>query len=211
MKPTAVLLTVLFVGCSFGTKDKTVTATNDGDLIIPKVSLTKADTAPSSSLASSSSPKPGYKQAASPKPAQFELLKPYVDSALYEYSIACMPAIGKEEDSNNVKEDDKILGCVLESEAEYPGGTAAWQRFLSKNLKFPTDSSGNGIEGTVVVKFFIDEAGNVCDVEAVRGPMVLGAEAVRVIKKSRTWTPAKRYSNDRPIKSYKTQPVIFHF
>jgi protein TonB len=119
-----------------------------------------------------------------------------------------MPAIMKEE-GDSVEEYDNIFGCILEIEAEYPGGAAAWQRFLNSNLRFPEDSSGNGISGTAVVKFAIDEEGNVTDVEAVSGSKVLSAEAVRVIKKSGKWTPGRR--NGRHIKSYKTQPVIFRW
>jgi protein TonB len=80
---------------------------------------------------------------------------------------------------------------------------------LNRNLRFPEDSGGNGISGTAVVKFAIDEEGNVTDVEAVSGSKVLSAEAARVIKKSGKWTPGRR--NGRHIKSYKTQPVIFRW
>lgn len=214
MRLTAILFTVIlllagtaFIGCSFSTKDKVrADATPGSNLILPEESV-KKDTIVSL-------PEPVKKQDALPKKAKPELvnvyIKPSEDKGLSaDYDL--IPPPPPAEDSIRVQKDesDAAFFCNLAEEAEYPGGTAAWNRFLNKNLKFPTDTSGNGIAGTVVVKFFIDEDGNVCDVEAVSGPAVLGEEAVRVIKKSKKWIPGKLYKNGRHIKSYKKQPVIF--
>lgn len=97
----------------------------------------------------------------------------------------------------------------VEKESEFPGGTAAWQRFLNKNLHYPDDALNREIQGAVLVQFIVDKDGNVSDVEAVGGPDQGGLreEAVRVIKKSGKWTPALQ--NGRYVKSYKKQPVTF--
>ena len=73
----------------------------------------------------------------------------------------------------------------VEIESEYPGGTAAWHRYLQKNLRYPDEAENNEIQGPVVVQFIVDKEGNVSDVEAISGPNELREEAVRVIKKSR--------------------------
>jgi TonB family protein len=213
MKLTAILFTVIlllagtaFIGCSFNTKDKVrADTTQVNKLIVSEPSIKKDTTVALQRTAN--------RQYTSKKKAKPELvnvfIRPSEDEGLSADYLIPPPPI--EEDSIRVQKDDSdvTVFCNLEKEAEYPGGTAAWNRFLNKNLKFPTDSSGNGIVGTVVVKFFIDEDGNVCDVEAVSGPAILGAEAVRVIKKSRKWTPGKLYKNGRHIKSHKKQPIIF--
>ena len=95
----------------------------------------------------------------------------------------------------------------VEIESEYPGGAAAWQRYLNKNLHYPQEAIDNEIQGTVVVQFIVDKEGNVSDVEAISGPNELRDEAVRVIKKSGKWTPAVQ--NGRQVKSYKKQPIVF--
>lgn len=95
----------------------------------------------------------------------------------------------------------------VEIESEYPGGASAWQRYLNKNLRYPQDAIDNEIQGTVVVQFIVDKGGNVSDVEAISGPKELREEAVRVIKKSGSWTPAVQ--NGRQVKSYKKQPIVF--
>lgn len=104
------------------------------------------------------------------------------------------------------EEDDGII-LKVEIESEYPGGPAAWQRFLYKNLRYPQEAIDNEIQGAVVVQFIVDKEGNVSDIEAVSGPVELRAEAVRVIKKSGKWTPA--IQNGRKVKSYKKQPIGF--
>jgi protein TonB len=95
----------------------------------------------------------------------------------------------------------------VEIESEYPGGAAAWQRYLNRNLRYPQEAIDNEVQGAVVVQFIVDREGNVSDVEAISGPQELRAEAVRVIKKSGKWTPAVQ--NGRQVKSYKKQPIVF--
>jgi protein TonB len=95
----------------------------------------------------------------------------------------------------------------VEIESEYPGGAAAWQRYLNRNLRYPQEAIDNEIQGAVVVQFIVDKEGNVSDVEAISGPNELRNEAIRVIKKSGKWTPAVQ--NGRQVKSYKKQPIVF--
>jgi protein TonB len=95
----------------------------------------------------------------------------------------------------------------VEIESEYPGGAAAWQRYLNRNLRYPQEAIDNEVQGAVVVQFIVDKEGNVSEVEAISGPQELRSEAVRVIKKSGKWTPAVQ--NGRQVKSYKKQPIVF--
>jgi len=105
------------------------------------------------------------------------------------------------------EEDWNKVFTKVEMESEYPGGMAAWARYLNKNLRFSQEALDNEIQGTVVVQFLVDKDGNVSDVEAISGPMEHRAEAVRVIKKSGKWTPA--IQNGHQVKSYKKQPIVF--
>jgi len=95
----------------------------------------------------------------------------------------------------------------VEIESEYPGGGAAWQRFLKKNLNYPQKAIDDEVQGFVMVQFIVDREGNVSEVQAVSGPDELRAEAVRVIKKSGKWTPA--IQNGHQVKSYKRQSIGF--
>jgi len=114
---------------------------------------------------------------------------------------------GVVEAPKKVEEDWDKTFTKVEIESEYPGGSAAWQRYLNKTLRYPQEAIDNEIQGTVVIQFIVDKEGNVSDVEAISGPEELRAEAVRVIKKSGKWTPAVQ--NGRQVKSYKKQPIVF--
>lgn len=111
--------------------------------------------------------------------------------------------------SPNKGEDWDRAFTKVEIESEYPGGIAAWIRYLNKNFHYPDDALNNEVQGTVMVQFVVDREGLVSDVQAVSGPTVGGLreEAIRVIRQSGKWTPA--IQNGRKVKSYKQQPIIF--
>ena len=71
----------------------------------------------------------------------------------------------------------------VEIESQYPGGFAAWLRYLNKNFRYPQDAITNEVQGTVVVQFIVDKDGNVSEVQAVSGPDTGGLreESMRVI------------------------------
>lgn len=95
----------------------------------------------------------------------------------------------------------------LKIEAVYPGGPAAWLRFLNKNMHLPQEPLDDLPGGTtVVVQFIVDTAGHTSDIQAISGAEELRREAVRVIKISGTWMPA--IQNGRKVKSYKRQPIL---
>jgi len=114
---------------------------------------------------------------------------------------------GVVEAPKKVEEDWDKTFTKVEIESDYPGGQAAWQRYLLKTLRYPQEAQDQEIQGTVVVQFIVDKAGVVSNVEALSGPNELREEAVRVIKKSGSWTPAVQ--NGRQVKSYKKQPIVF--
>jgi protein TonB len=95
----------------------------------------------------------------------------------------------------------------VEIESTYKGGTAAWQRFLVRNFRVPEAATAvdQPTTATVMVRFIVDTAGNVSNVEALNGPDLLRQEAVRVIRKSGQWMPA--IQNGRKVRSYKQQPI----
>jgi protein TonB len=105
------------------------------------------------------------------------------------------------------EEDYDKTFTKVEIESEYPGGAAAWTRYLLKTLRYPQEAQDNEVQGTVVVQFIVDKNGLVSNVEAISGPSELRDEAARVIKKSGQWTPAVQ--NGRQVKSYKKQPIVF--
>ena len=95
----------------------------------------------------------------------------------------------------------------VETESFFPGGDAAWLRFLKSNLVYPAKAVRKKVEGSVVVQFIVEKDGSLSNIEAISGPELLWDAAVKVIKESPNWKPAVQ--DGRKVKSYKKQPIGF--
>ncbi len=106
-------------------------------------------------------------------------------------------------------DEDKIFTKV-ENEAQFPGGTAAWVRFLQKNLNANTPVDNGARSGTyqVVIKFIVSKDGSISDVQAeTKHGYGMEEEAVKIIKRGPKWTPALQ--NGRNVNAYRRQPITF--
>jgi protein TonB len=76
---------------------------------------------------------------------------------------------------------------------EFPGGMAAWAKFIQKNLSYPYQAQENNVQGKVFLSFVVEKDGSITDVKIVRGiGYGCDEEAVRVIKKSPKWNAGKQ-------------------
>jgi protein TonB len=76
------------------------------------------------------------------------------------------------------------------------------------NLKYPEIAKKEGHQGRVYVSFVVDKKGKVSDVRIINGAHdSLNKEALRVIRSSPDWVPAKMGDINVPV-TY-TFPVIF--
>ncbi len=95
----------------------------------------------------------------------------------------------------------------LEIEAEFPGGTIAWNKYVQYHLQKKINKiikSGN--YGTCWVKFIVGKDGTVRSAEATTmNGTVLADEAVKIIMEGPKWYPASQYG--RPVNAYRLQPV----
>lgn len=76
---------------------------------------------------------------------------------------------------------------------EPKGGIKAFQKFLSKNIRYPNQARRMGIEGRVFVQFIVDKQGNITEIKTLKG---IGAgcdeEAERVMSIVPKWKPGKQ-------------------
>jgi len=79
-------------------------------------------------------------------------------------------------------------------------------KFIYNNFKYPKEAKQKGIHQKIIVRFIIDEIGNVNDVTTLHNlDNSLGNEAIRVIKSMPTWTPGKH--KGKPVKVEVTIPI----
>ena len=117
---------------------------------------------------------------------------------------------GKQVIEEKKDDDENKIFEKVEVEASFPGGDAAWRKFLERNLRGDVASENGAPAGTytVVVQFVVDKEGNVSDVKPLTSHGYgMEDEAVRVIKKGPQWKPA--IQNGRNVKAYRRQPITF--
>jgi len=97
---------------------------------------------------------------------------------------------------------------VVETPPTPKGGIDEFYKFLSDELKYPSQANRLGISGTVFVQFVIEKDGSFTDIEVVKG---IGAgcdkEAIRVIGLAPAWNPGKQ--RGKPVRVRKIIPVRF--
>ena len=108
-----------------------------------------------------------------------------------------------------VEEEVDQVFTIVEDQPEFPGGIAAFYKYVGDNMEYPSQARRMGIEGRVFVQFVVDKQGNVTEVQSVKG---IGAgcdeEAERVLRESPKFKPGKQ--RGRPVKVRMVLPIIFN-
>lgn len=102
----------------------------------------------------------------------------------------------------------KEVLTMVEKMPIFPGGEQAILRFLSDSLRYPEEARNKNIQGKVYVRFIVTPAGDVSNVEVIRGlPEGLSEEAIRVVKLMPKWIPGSQFGKNVPVQF--TLPISF--
>ena len=120
------------------------------------------------------------------------------------------PTLLNQEDTlpeDNPKRDANGVYFIAEQMPEYPGGTTAMMTRINETLSYPSSLQSRGAEGTSVIRFIVDEKGDVVSTEVFTSAgNKFDAEAIRVVR-SLKFKPGKE--KGKPVKVYMTVPVSF--
>jgi outer membrane biosynthesis protein TonB len=96
-----------------------------------------------------------------------------------------------------------------DEKASFPGGEKAFDQYIMKNIKYPSEAVNFGVTGTVHAIMYLDENGKVSKVEFAGKEIGYGLEAEtrRLLMNSPRWNPAKH--NGNAVKSKFALPVTF--
>lgn len=115
------------------------------------------------------------------------------------------PTAPAEEPKAEVKEEILVSADIM---PEYPGGTEALRRFLSRNLRNPDEELTAAQAIRVVVRFVVDKDGTISQVIfKENGGAKFEQEVARVLKKMPRWKPG--VFKGKPASVYFTLPVVF--
>ncbi len=115
---------------------------------------------------------------------------------------------GEMPDERSTMPDENGIYACAEQQPEFPGGPAEMMRFIGRHLRYPEEQLKEGIQGRVVVQFYVDTLGHVCDPKIVRGKdSALDKEALRVVSLFPDFTPGRL--NGKKVNVLMTLPIIF--
>ena len=104
-------------------------------------------------------------------------------------------------------EEEQIFQ-IVEEPASFPGGMGECMKWLGKNIKYPTISQENGVQGRVIIQFVVNKDGSIVDAQVARGvDPYLDKEALRVVGQMPKWKPGKQRGKEVRVKY--TLPVMF--
>ncbi len=97
---------------------------------------------------------------------------------------------------------------IVEEMPKFRNGTADLMKYLSENIKYPTVSAEQGVQGKVVIQFVVGTEGEILNPVVVRGvDPYLDKEAVRVISSMPRWKPGMQ--RGKAVRVKYTVPVVF--
>lgn len=90
-------------------------------------------------------------------------------------------------------ETDEEVFYIVEDMPKFPGGLPALKSYVYSNLEYPENAKNKGIEGTVKVRFLVNQKGEVEQAEVLRSSYQgFDAPALKVINGMPDWTPGKQ-------------------
>jgi len=99
-------------------------------------------------------------------------------------------------------------GCCPGQETQFPGGSAAMQKWINRNVVYPLGAIECGIEGRVYVEFVIERDGSISNVKIAKGVShSLNQEAKRLIKSMPNWVTGKYACNNARTRA--RVPILF--
>lgn len=125
-----------------------------------------------------------------------------------ELPLDSLKVLEKEKDLTLVEDEESTKGAIIEERAKFPGGIAAWAKWVTSFMVYPPACEKRGIEGNVTMTFDVAPDGRITNMRITNpADSRLNAEAMRILRNSPKWEPATK--NGQPVLSRCTQTICF--
>lgn len=106
-------------------------------------------------------------------------------------------------------EADAQIFVVVEEMPTFKGkGIGGFRDYIQENIDYPPEAAQKGIEGTVYVKFVVNDEGENTDIEVMRGVHeTLDQVVVKAIQDAPDWKPGRQRGQEVHVQF--TIPVVF--
>ena len=90
----------------------------------------------------------------------------------------------------------------------FPGGETALMKYIAENLRYPSVSQDQGIQGLVIIKFVVTDTGNVGEIQIVKSlDPNCDREALRLVKTLPKFHPGRHQG--KPVNVWYQIPIRF--
>lgn len=97
---------------------------------------------------------------------------------------------------------------AIEELPEFPGGSGAFMKWITNNIKYPSRAKSNKMKGKVVVSFLVDTQGDVQELKLEKvSNSILGDEVMKAMRRMPKWKPGKQ--NGKPCTTMVAVPINF--
>ena len=108
----------------------------------------------------------------------------------------------------NKEELDALDQKVVEQLPEFPGGPVAMMKWLTKNLRYPSNARARKVQGRVVTQFIVNADGTLSDLKVVESAEPsLDSEALRVLRMMPAWKAGQ--VDNKPCRTMVCIPIVF--
>lgn len=119
------------------------------------------------------------------------------DTTIIPIELRVEPMIGFEGDLQppEIKNSFERQPMIADIKAGFPGGESAFRDYVATEFQYPVRCADERINGSVVLKFIVDEGGRISRVSAIeqtKSCPEFTQEAIRVLRCSPRWIPAQR-------------------
>jgi protein TonB len=109
-------------------------------------------------------------------------------------------------------DDEYKVFTKVEVAPQFPGGDAAWQKFLSKKsagkLIMTIPENNVSLKKSTLLQFIVTKEGTISEIDVINtSDSLLKKEAIRVMKQSPKWIPATQ--NGRIVNAYRKVLIDF--
>ena len=132
----------------------------------------------------------------------------YLTNYVYVFKKGDNDIYSKKE--QNESESNKIFnGDDVDQKPSFPGGNKALNKFIASNLRYPDMARMLDKQGTIIVKFVVNETGVLTDIKLAKDSysLSLGKESLRVVKAMPKWYPGLK--NGKAVKVKWSIPITF--
>jgi len=111
--------------------------------------------------------------------------------------------------TGKMEEDKEGIYNYTEIKPMFPGGEAELAKFIKANIQYPQAAIDDGVEGTVMVTFAVNENGKVFSPKLKEEKVGYGLdeEALAAVRKMPKWTPGR--IKGKNVKTYYDLPITF--